>query len=71
MLFFRSEEVLEDWLAARSAKRGAALTIPRLWELSQRWYQDRMSVDYHGRTAAQARELFREVGLSSEFWQAA
>ena len=70
MLFFRSEERLQEWLATHNMKRGATLTIPQLWELSQRWYRDRMSPEYHGRSLEQARKIFEEVGLTSEFWQA-
>lgn len=69
MLFFRSEESLNEWLAARNAKRGAVLTIPQLWELSRRWYRDRMSPEYHGRTVKQVQDIFRELGLTSQFWQ--
>ena len=69
MLFFRSEDALADWLLSRDAAQGAVLSIPHLWELSQRWYQDRMSPDYHGRTVGQAQEIFRESALTSSFWQ--
>jgi hypothetical protein len=70
MLFFRSEESLNEWLVAQESPRGAVLSIPQLWELSQRWYQDRMSPQYHGRTIEQAQEIFKEFGLTAEFWQA-
>jgi hypothetical protein len=70
MLFFRSEEDLNEWLVAQKAPRGAVLSIPHLWELSQRWYQDRMSPEYRGRTIEQAQKIFAELGLTSEFWQA-
>ena len=70
MLFFRSEESLEAWLAPNHVERGAVLSIPKLWELSQRWYHNRMSTDYHGRIAEQVQEIFKGVGLTSEFWQA-
>jgi len=69
MLFFRSEADLEAWLQTRNTSRGAMLTVPKLWELSRRWYQDRMDVDYHGRTVEQVQEIFEEIGLVSEFWQ--
>lgn len=69
MLFFRSEEALDHWLAARQAKRGALLSIPRLWDLSKRWYHNRLSPEYRGRTAKQVREIFEEAGLTSEYWQ--
>jgi len=70
MLFFRSEEMLEQWLVAKQVERGAVLSIPTLWELSQRWYHNRMSPDYRGRTAKQVQEIFDETGLTSGFWKA-
>lgn len=70
MLFFRSEESLNEWLVAQKSPRGAVLSVSQLWELSQRWYQDRMSPQYHGRTIEQAQKIFKELGLTSEFWQA-
>lgn len=69
MLFFRSEEMLHEWLASRNVERGAVFSIPDLWELSQRWYEDRMSREYHGRTMEQVQEIFKELGLTSSFWQ--
>ena len=71
MLFFRSEEMLSEWRASQHAERGAVLSIPKLWQLSQRWYHNRMSPDYHGRKVKQVQEIFKEVGLTSEFWQPA
>jgi Alkylmercury lyase len=70
MLFFRSEESLTEWLASNKTERGTVLSIPQLWDLSQRWYQNRMSPDYHGRSVEQVQEIFKQVGLTSEFWQA-
>jgi hypothetical protein len=70
MLFFQSEDVLNEWLLSRNARQGVVLSIAQLWALSQRWYQDRMSPDYHGRTIEQAQGIFRDLGLTSEFWQA-
>ena len=69
MLFFQSEETLHEWLIMQKAPRGAVLSIQQLWELSQRWYEDRMSPQYHGRTIEQAQKIFKELGLTSEFWQ--
>lgn len=70
MLFFQSEDALEQWLVSQKVERGAVLSMPRLWELSQRWYQDRMLPEYHGRSMEQVQEIFRAVGLTSEFWLA-
>jgi len=69
MLFFRSEEALDEWLASKNTARGAVFSISQLWELSQRWYYNRMSPEYHGRTMEQVQEIFEELGLTSQFWQ--
>lgn len=69
MLFFRSEETLDQWLAARQMQRGAVLSISQLWDLSRLWYHNRLSPEYHGRTAGQVREIFNKAGLTSDYWQ--
>jgi hypothetical protein len=69
MLFFRSEADLAAWLHTKNYAHGATLTVSQLWGLSQRWYQDRMDVEYHGRSMEQVGELFREAGLNSDFWK--
>jgi len=69
MLFFRSEETLNQWLSSRQVEAGAVFPIPQLWELSQRWYQNRLSPDYHGRTTEEVQKIFAEAGLTSDYWQ--
>jgi hypothetical protein len=69
MLFFRSEESLNEWLESKKMARGATLSIDQLWELSQDWYHNRLSPQYHGRTVEQVLEIFKELGLTSAFWQ--
>jgi hypothetical protein len=70
MLFFRSEAALDQWLTAINAAHGAVFTIPQLWELSKHWYHNRLAQDYHGRSMEQVQDIFKELGLTSEFWQA-
>ncbi len=70
MLFFRSEESLNEWLESKkAAPRGAVLSVNQLWELSQRWYHNRLSLEYHGRTIEQVQKIFEELGLTLAFWQ--
>lgn len=68
MLLFRSEEMMEHWCRRKDVEPGETLTPGQVWELSRLWYHNRLSIDYHGRTAAEAREIFRQAGLVSEFW---
>ncbi|HWU38035.1 MAG TPA: hypothetical protein VN203_10350 [Candidatus Acidoferrum sp.] len=42
--------------------------MEKTWTLAKAWYYNRMDPNYRGRSAAEAREIFREVGLSSGFW---
>jgi hypothetical protein len=70
MLLFRSEEHIRKWCKRKDLPEGEVLTPEQIWELSKLWYHNRLSVDYHGRTAEQAAEIFRQAGLQSPFWSA-
>lgn len=71
MLFFRSEEAIDRWCAHSNVARGETLTIEQVWLLSQHWYGNRLSPDYHGRTATEVEAIFEQVGLTSQFWRMA
>jgi hypothetical protein len=68
-LFFRSEEAVNRWCAQKGQSRGEVLSIETLWALSQQWYHNRLSAEYHGRTAAEVQAIFQQLGLTSDFWQ--
>jgi hypothetical protein len=70
MLLFQSEEYVRRWCRRQGVEPGATLSPEQVWELSKLWYRDRLSVEYHGRTAAQAEAIFREAGFTSSFWEA-
>ena len=67
MLLFRSEEWIELWCQRNNLERGEVLSVAQVWELSILWYQDRLFLDYHGRTIERAEEIFKQAGLTSEF----
>ena len=69
MLLFRSEEHLERWLLSPAHPRGETLGLDRQWELARRWFAGRHLPGWRKRTAAQAEEVFRSVGLTSDFWR--
>ena len=71
MLLFRSKEWIDKWCKRNNLARGEVITINHVWELSKLWYQDRLSLDYHGRSIEQVQEIFRQAGLTSEFWHGA
>jgi hypothetical protein len=58
---------LQQW-RAQGNRGGESLSLTQVWELSRRWYTDRLSVDFHGRNVTQVEEIFRSLNLTSEFW---
>ena len=71
MLLFRSEEWIDKWCIRNNLERGEILTINQVWELSKLWYDSRLSLDYHGRSVEQVKEIFKKAGLISSFWHGA
>ena len=69
MRFFRSEEALRYW-QARTNVGGEALTLPATWELSKRWYHNRLMPSYRGRTVSDIEAIFHSLHFTSAFWYA-
>lgn len=68
MLLFRSEEWVDKWCKRNKLERGEFITIDQVWELSKLWYHNRLSMDFHGQNTEQVAEVFRQAGLTSNFW---
>lgn len=60
---------MAQWCQKHQAERGEVISLAKLWALAQRWYHNRLSPTYRGRTAAEAKAIFEELGLTSPFWQ--
>jgi hypothetical protein len=69
MLLFRSEEHLEAWLKAGDHPSGARMTLAQQWQLARDWFIGRDLPEWHKRSAAEIEGLFREVGLTGDFWR--
>ena len=69
MLFFRSEEHVDEWCRGRGVGRGGMLTLAQLWALADAWYRRRMDSDWRRYTAEEAQAIFTEVGLTGTFWR--
>jgi hypothetical protein len=69
MLIFRSEEHIDNWCKTWRLPRGATLSVEQTWKLADAWYRDRLSTNWRRRTVDEAHELFRSLGLASEFWR--
>ena len=57
------------WCAVRSRPIGALISLSTAWSLAEAWYADRLQADWRGRTASEAQEVFRRLGLTDPFWQ--
>ena len=68
MLIFRSEEHLQRWIS-NDHPAGEKLSLAQQWDLARRWFVGRHLPDWQRRTKAEAQELFRLVGLDSDFWR--
>jgi hypothetical protein len=69
MLLFRSEEQVDRWCRAWSLPRGAILSPTTCWELAHEWYQDRRDRKWRRRTMDEAHAVFRQLGLTGDFWK--
>ena len=58
----------DRWCAANQARRGEVVPVEQLWKLAQLWYHNRLALDFHGRTTAEAESIFDQMGLTSSFW---
>lgn len=68
MLLFRSEEWIDKWCRRHNLTRGEVLSLQQVWELSKLWYDNRLSLEYHGRNIEQVKEIFKQASLTSSFW---
>ncbi len=69
MLLFRSEEHVERWLKDWCLPRGETFSLEQCFRLAKAWYSpDRREPDWRRKTVDEAEALFRELGLTSPFW---
>jgi len=71
MLFFRSEERLDEWCAARGEPKRPVVTMEQLWTLASRWYSTRLDAGARRPGPDEMRAIFAEIGLSGAFWDPA
>lgn len=68
MLFFRSEERVDEWCTARRLPRRPLVSLTQLWQLAQAWYADRLSPSARRPGPEEMRSIFARVGLEGPFW---
>jgi len=68
MLFFRSEEAVNEWCADRQYPRRPIATLPQLWQMALAWYSNRLSDQARRPDANEIRQIFARIGLTDSFW---
>jgi hypothetical protein len=68
MLFFRSEERVRAWCAARSTPVRPLVSIAQLWVLATTWYSTRLQEDSRRPRPEEMRRIFAGLGLEGDFW---
>ena len=68
MLLFRSEEWIDKWCQRNNLEHGEVLTLQQVLEIAKPWYDNRLSLEFHGRSPEQVRAIFEQAGLNSTFW---
>lgn len=68
MLFFRSEENVNQWCAARGLPRRPLVTLEQLWRLAVAWYSNRLDPEARRPGPDEIRTIFAGIGLDGSFW---
>ena len=68
MLFFRSEERVLEWCAARGTPMRPLVTMKQLWILATTWYSTRLQESSRRPQPDEMRAIFAGLGLEGDFW---
>ncbi len=68
MLFFRSEERVDEWCRERQLQKRPLISLDQLWKLAVAWYANRLSPEARRPGPAEMREIFARIGLEGPFW---
>ncbi|MGI9529723.1 MAG: organomercurial lyase [Acidimicrobiia bacterium] len=65
---FCGEGCLSDWLTRTSNSRGYTMDLTTLWNFAKHWYDGRLDSPYTRREPSEAKDYFRQSGLTGPFW---
>ena len=68
MLFFRSEEMVQEWCQEKGVSMRPLVTIDQLWQMATTWYSTRLQADSRRPQPNEMREIFAGIGLQGNFW---
>jgi hypothetical protein len=68
MLFFRSEERVNEWCREHRIPRRPILSLEQLWQLAVAWYDTRLAPQARRPKPNEMRRIFAGIGLEGPFW---
>jgi hypothetical protein len=68
MLFFRSEELVQQWCAEHGYPVRPLVRIDQLWKLATTWYSTRLQENSRRPQPDEMRAIFASLGLTGNFW---
>jgi len=68
MLFFRSEERVNEWCRDHGIPRRPILSLQQLWQLAVAWYDTRLTPEARRPKPEEMRRIFARIGLEGPFW---
>ncbi len=68
MLFFRSEETVDQWCAAQNLPKRPIISLDQLWYLADPLYGNRLTIESRRPAANEMVRIFARVGLVGPFW---
>ena len=68
MLFFRDENQIDAWCDRHGMAKGDVQSAGRIWTFARHWYGSHLRPDWRKWTAAEARTMFHDHGLSGPTW---
>jgi hypothetical protein len=68
MLFFRSEERVHQWCAARGQPMRPLVRMDQLWALATTWYSTRLQENSRRPKPGEMTAIFAGIGLEGDFW---
>ena len=68
MLFFRSEEQVQEWCQDKGIPMRPLVSVDQLWTLATTWYGTRLQAESRRPKPDEMRQIFTGIGLQGDFW---
>ena len=69
MLFFRSEEHVDQWCKMNLVTKRPLVSLDQLWQLAVTWYGNRLTIESRRPGPDEMVKIFSEIGLQGPFWE--